>query len=71
MADMPNTARGTGKVRTPSLLGVSDRRLLLYGGDADGIDGLLDPARKTGGHPVGASLTESERQTIAAYLRSL
>lgn len=70
VAHMPNTARGTGKVRTPSLLGVSARSLFLYGGEANGIDGLLDPARKSGGHTVGASLTEHERQTIAAYLRS-
>lgn len=71
MADMPNTARGTGKVRAPSLLGVSARRLLLYGGEADGITGLLDPARTSGGHTVGATLTEHERQDLAAYLRSL
>jgi mono/diheme cytochrome c family protein len=71
MASMPNTARGTGKVRTPSLLGVSARRLLLYGGEAHGIDGLLDPARREGGHLVGASLTDSERHAIADYLRAL
>jgi mono/diheme cytochrome c family protein len=71
LADMPNTARGTGKVRTPSLLGVSGRRRLLYGGEADGIDGLLDPARTRGGHSVGASLTRDEREAIAAYLRAL
>jgi mono/diheme cytochrome c family protein len=71
VANMPNTARGTGKVRTPSLLGVSARRLLLYGGEAHGIDSLLDPERKPGGHMVGAALTDDERKTISAYLSSL
>jgi mono/diheme cytochrome c family protein len=71
LAGMPNTARGTGKVRVPSLLGVSARRRLLYGGEANGIDDLLDPARKLGGHTMGNSLTGDERQAIAAYLKSL
>jgi mono/diheme cytochrome c family protein len=71
VANMPNTARGTGKVRTPSLLGVSARRLLLYGGEAQGIDSLLDPARKRGGHTIGAALADDERQAIGAYLKSL
>jgi hypothetical protein len=68
---MPNTARGTGRLRVPALLGVSARRLLLYGGEAKGIDGLLDPARKEGGHTVGGSLTDSERQAIAEHLRAI
>jgi hypothetical protein len=71
VASMPNSARGTGKVRTPSLLGVSARRLLLYGGEAKGINGLLDPDRKQGGHTVGASLDDDERRTITDYLRAL
>lgn len=71
IADMPNTARGTGMLRIPSLLGISDRRLLLYGGEAKGIDGLLATDRQDGGHGVGASLTASEREAIAIYLRSL
>jgi hypothetical protein len=71
VASMPLTARGTGKLRTPALLGVSARRLLLYGGEADGIDGLLDPARSKGGHTVAGQLSTDERQAIAAYLRAL
>jgi mono/diheme cytochrome c family protein len=71
VANTPNIARGTGGLRVPSLFGVSARRLLLYGGDAKGIDGLLDPARQEGGHPVGQSLTDGERQVIAAYLRAI
>jgi mono/diheme cytochrome c family protein len=71
VADTPNTARGTGSLRVPSLLGVSARRLLLYAGEAKGIDGLLDPARTEGGHTVGASLTDVERRAIAEYLRAI
>jgi hypothetical protein len=71
IADMPNTARGTGMLRVPSLLGVADRRLLLYGGEAKGIDALLAPDRVDGGHAVGAALTSDEREAIASYLRSL
>lgn len=71
MADMPNTARGTGLVRIPSLLGVSNRSLLLYGGEAKGIDDLLAPARQEGGHAFGASLSAQEREAVATYLRSL
>jgi mono/diheme cytochrome c family protein len=71
VASMPTTARGTGKLRVPALLGVADRDRLLYGGEADGIDGLLDSARTNGGHTVGAVLDASERQAIAAYLRAL
>lgn len=71
MAEMPNTARGTGRVRIPALLGVSARGLLLYGGEASGIDDLLGPTRSKGGHSTAASLTRDERDAIAAYLRSL
>ncbi len=71
MADMPNTARGTGLVRIPSLLGVSDRSLLLYGGEAKGIDDLMAPARREGGHAFSASLSIQEREEISTYLRSL
>jgi hypothetical protein len=70
LAGQPGTARGTGTVRPPSLLGVSARRRLLYGGEADGIDGLLDPARQQGGHTLNG-MAASERQAIAAYLRAL
>jgi mono/diheme cytochrome c family protein len=71
VANVPNSARGTGTVRTPSLLGVSARRWLLYGGEAQGIDGLLDPDRKQGGHYVGGELDETQRRAIAEYLKTL
>jgi mono/diheme cytochrome c family protein len=71
VATMPNTSRGTGKIRVPSLLGVSARRLLLYGGQAHGIDEFLNPDRQQGGHAVGATLTDGERREIATYLKSL
>jgi mono/diheme cytochrome c family protein len=71
VADMPTTARGTGRLRTPALLGVSGRRWLLYGGEADGIEGLLDPARTSGGHVMGSRLEAAEREAITSYLRSL
>jgi hypothetical protein len=44
---------------------------LLYGGEAEGIEQLLDPNRKTGGHYVGKSLTDSERRAIKRYLEIL
>lgn len=70
VADMPNTARVTGRLRVPSLLGVSARRLLLYGGEAKGLDELLDPRRSEGGHSFGGSLTDAERGAIVDYLRA-
>jgi mono/diheme cytochrome c family protein len=71
VASMRNAARGTGKMRPPSLLGVSDRKRLLFGGEADGIDGLLDPNRSKGGHYVGKRLDDAERRAIKGYLESL
>jgi hypothetical protein len=71
VADMPSSARGTGRLRTPSLLGVAARRLLLFGGEAEGIDGLLDPGRARGGHYFSAGLAADERSAIAEYLRAL
>jgi mono/diheme cytochrome c family protein len=71
VADMPSASRGTGKLRTPSLLGVSSRRYLLYGGEASGIEGLLDPGRRHGGHYVGNDMSDRDRIAIADYLRSL
>jgi mono/diheme cytochrome c family protein len=71
VAGMPITARATGKLRVPALLGVSARRWLLYGGEADGIDGLLDPTRSRGGHAMAARLNADQRQAIAEYLRAL
>jgi hypothetical protein len=71
VAGMPSTARGTGKVQTISLLGVSRRTRLLYGGEAHGIDELLDPNRKAGGHYVGRKLDDAERRAIQGYLEGL
>lgn len=69
MAEMPNTARGTGRVRIPRC--IRARGPLLYGGEASGIDDLLGPTRSKGGHSTAASLTRDERDAIAAYRRSL
>jgi mono/diheme cytochrome c family protein len=71
VAEMSGVARGTGKVQTISLLGLSSRRRLLYGGEALSIDQFLDPSRAAGGHYVGASLNAAERQAIKAYLERL
>jgi mono/diheme cytochrome c family protein len=71
VATMPSSARGTGRLRTPSLLGVSARRWLLYGGEAEGIDGLLDPGRTRGGHTFARGLDAAERKAIADYLKAL
>jgi hypothetical protein len=50
---------------------VSARRWLLYGGEAEGIDGLLDPSRQRGGHDLGGRLNDDERHAIADYLKAL
>ena len=71
VAEMESAARGTGMVQSTSLRGVSDRELLLFGGDAVGLAGLLDPARKTGGHPFGQALSPAERQALCGYLSGL
>jgi mono/diheme cytochrome c family protein len=71
VATMPSSARGTGRLRTPSLLGVAARRWLLYGGEAEGIDGLLDPGRTRGGHTFARGLDDGERKAIAQYLKGL
>jgi len=49
-------------------LGVSARKRLLYGGEAQSLDVLLDPNRKSGGHFVGRNLTEDERIALKQYL---
>lgn len=71
VAAMPSAARGTGTVQTTSLLGVSDRKRLLFGGEAWGLDALLDPNRKVGGHYVGRQLSAVERNAIKGYLEGL
>jgi hypothetical protein len=71
VAKMPSAARGTGKVQTISLLGVSARQRLLYGGEARGVDELLDPKRCAGGHYVGRTLSVAERSAIRGYLEGL
>lgn len=71
VAKMPSAVRGTGNLQTTSLLGVSNRTLLLYGGEAKGIHELLDPNRTLGGHSIGKTLSEMERRSIEAYLQVL
>jgi hypothetical protein len=71
VGSMPSSARGTGTLQTSSLLGVSARKRLLYGGEAHGLVEFLDPSRTSGGHYVGRNLTNAERQSILAYLESL
>jgi hypothetical protein len=70
-ARMPSVVRGTGKVQTISLLGVSDRRRLLFGGEATSLEQLLDPNRQVGGHYVGKKLSHGERGAILQYLQRL
>lgn len=71
VAKMQNTVRGTGKQQTTSLRGLSDRRLLLFGGYVASLDSLLDPERKTGGHYFGQTLELAQRQALLGYLRKL
>ncbi len=70
-ANMPSAARGTGRVQTTSLLGVPDRTRLLFGGEAQGLEQLLDPNREAGGHYVGRKLSDAERRAIKGYLEGL
>jgi cytochrome c5 len=71
VARMPSIARGTGKLQAVSLMGVSGRERLLYGGEAHGLGELLDPNRNAGGHYVGRGLSDVERRAIQAYLEKL
>ena len=71
VAQMRNFARGTGNLQAISLLGVADRKLMLYGGEVKSIDELLDPNRNVGGHYVGRSLTADERAALRDYLEKL
>lgn len=71
VAQMPSAARGTGKLQSVSLLGVSERKRLLFGGEALGLSQLMDPARDTGGHYFGRDLDDRTRAAIIDYLESL
>jgi hypothetical protein len=71
VSNPPGSARVAGRLRTPSLLGVSARHWLLYGGEAEGIEGLLDPRRIRGGHYMAGRLDDDERKAIADYLKAL
>jgi hypothetical protein len=71
VADMPRTVRVTGNLQGISLRGVSDRRLLLYGGDVHSFDELLSPERTTGGHYFGKSLSNAEGAALKKYLETL
>jgi hypothetical protein len=71
VANAPSAVGATARLRTPSLLGVSARRWLLYGGEAEGIDGLLDPRRTRGGHFMTGRLDDDERKAVADFLESL
>jgi len=71
VAQMPSAARGTGSLQSTSLRGLADRRLLLFGGYATGIDELLAPERKTGGHYFGQDLDAADRQALEDYLHQL
>jgi mono/diheme cytochrome c family protein len=55
--------RGTGTWRTPSLLGVADRRLLLHDGAATTFDELLELHAPT--------VADSDRDALVTFLRSL
>jgi mono/diheme cytochrome c family protein len=71
VAEQPSSVRGTGEVQSTSLLGLSDRERLLFGGDARGIGEFLDPDRTAGGHYVGRELDPAERRALVDYLNAL
>ena len=71
VAKMPSAARGTGNLQVTSLRGVADRELLLFGGYAQGFEDLLDPDRKSGGHPFGRDLDPAQRRALIDYLEHL
>lgn len=65
--------RTTGRWRIPSLWRVSERGQLLHDGSVDTVEQLLDPARlsQIPGHTFGTALDPTQRQDLAAYLRTL
>lgn len=76
--------RGTGRYRTPTLRGVSQRGALLHDGSLPDVGALLDPARLlpgyTGGrlgpgpvpgHRYGLDLPPAERSALLAFVESL
>lgn len=62
-------ARGTGKWKVPSLVGVGDRGALTASGAFRSLPEFLDPNRD-GGHLFTAELSARERADLADYLAS-
>ncbi len=71
LATNPSAVRGTGTLQAVSLRGVSDRQLLLSGGDADSFETLLSPNRTQGGHYFGTHLGQTEKRSLIEYLEAL
>jgi mono/diheme cytochrome c family protein len=68
LAESPE--RRTGYWQVPSLRGVSDRERLFAGGEVEGLDALLDPARAWPGHRFGLDLDPGDRAALLEFLRS-
>lgn len=64
------SSRGTGKYRTPSLLGVSSRGRFLHDASIQTLEEFLDPKRleRVPGHVFGLSLSENERNELLDFL---
>ena len=63
--------RTTGTYQTPSLRGVSSRRLLTASGAFTSLDALLSNVRTTPGHPYGCRLSTSEKTALLDFLHRL
>jgi hypothetical protein len=63
-------ARGTGRLRVPSLLGVSSRGPLLHDASVAGVGELLAPSSRAE-HRFGLALDPGARADLTAYLLTL
>ena len=63
--------RTTGMYQTPSLRGVSHRRLLTANGDVFSLEEILSPNRKAPGHPYGQNLSREDRSDLLFFLHRL
>ena len=67
------TRKGTGYYKVPSLRGVWYRGPLEHRGAVKGLEEWFDPERasRVPGHPFGLNLSDSDRQALIAFLRTL
>lgn len=67
------TRKGTGYYKVPSLKGVWYRGPFQHGGAANTLEDWFDPSRppRVPGHPFGLKLTDTDREALIAFLKTL